>query len=102
MLGINLLSLAKADVLKYKDKNGAPVVMDAITDAEKLIAVIIQQVSKLNANDIVVILNLLPVSVLSKFPEADQAEIANAIIALPGALANVESQLGILQSNLGK
>lgn len=100
MLGINLVSMVKAELLKYKDKSGTPVAVDALDKVEKGLVVLGNFMARFNEQDITAILNALPPSVKEKFPPAEIAAFSTAVVAFPKALTDLEVELTKVEASL--
>lgn len=97
---LNPISLLKSEVLKYKDKQGKPLVLDALGKVESFLLVVDRFVSKLNADDIQKILALLPASVLAKYSGGELSAFSSAVEALPGALKAAEAEVISLEKEI--
>jgi hypothetical protein len=100
MFGINILAIIKAELLKYKDSSGNPLAFDAMDDIQKSLAVINTFVSKLTPGDIEAILQLLPPSIIAKFPPGELATLATEIASLPVEITALESELAKIEVDL--
>lgn len=100
VFGINLLAIIKAELLKYKDKSGNPLALDALDDIQKTLVVIDTFVSRLTPGDIQAILELLPPAVIAKFPPGELATIATEIASLPVEIKALESELAKIEVEL--
>jgi hypothetical protein len=91
MFGIDLISMLKSDLLKYKDKAGNPIAVDALNGLEKGVVILNNFVAKLTPADVQAVLALLPPEVSAKFSPSELLAVANAIANLPTQLQGVEA-----------
>lgn len=100
VFGLNIVAMVKAELLKYKDKAGNPIVIDALTDVEQGLVVVVNFVSKLTPADITSILALLPASVAAKFTATELSNLAEAIANLPTDFQAAETEIATIESEL--
>lgn len=98
--GFDPIKMAKAEILKVDlDKDNIPDALEALDAGEKACDVIAVGLKKLDASDLVLVLNQLPSSVKAKL---DIPALASAFAALPAALAAAKGVLEAVEAELKK
>ena len=102
MLGINVWSLVKTELLKAKDKAGDPEVLDVLNALEHTLVVIEHAVSKVTAADVEEAFTYLPGNFRAKFTPAEVTALATAIANLPAELEEADKAVLQLETELKK
>lgn len=100
VFGFNLMSLVKAEVLKYKDAAGKPKVIGLLNELDSLVKVIGTFASKFNTTDVQALLNLMPRNVYNKFTQVEIDAFAAAVVNLPVLLGKLDAEIGTLEKEL--
>lgn len=96
----NIFGMIKSEILKYKDKSGKPIAIDMLDGLEKSCLVLDGFLSKLDANDVQEIINLLPARILGKYSSEEKAIVVEAIASIPKELKKIEAGILVAEQEL--